>query len=759
MPSDDRCFLLAVFQAFAAEGAIWMFKAFFKLFRLAGLSMGTISLLGWANSANASPLFTLDGPSPFANCDIAGEEGENFPEAEVEPWIDVNPTNPKHLIAGWQQDRWSNGGARSLLSAYSTNGGKSCSAPQVLMRDTDGRAFNDKNAMSTDPNNANYIYAVWDRLFDSTLPAAKRVHGDAAAGARARRPARHNRTATTARPAGWFRCYRLKTRGLIWLPLRDYLILRSYGRCPGDGQTPRETPMTKLKMMTSALSATLLSGVALFAIAGVSQAVPPPTLVSFGSPFGGCSIAGEPGTNFLNAEVEPWIDINPLDPNNLVAGWQQDRWSNGGARGLMSGYSNDGGATWANVIVPGISKCSGGTGDFAYDRSTDPWVTFSPDGSVYFMSLSFNNDRPDGGGGANAMLASKSTDGGASWSPPQVLIRDTDGRAFNDKNAMTADPFDSNYVYAVWDRLFDNTLPSGSTHGDGVANARARHKEAVNRGGNTDNFRSYRGPAYFARTANGGVSWEPAKMIFDPGANAQTIANQVVVLNDGSLIDFYTQINHNGQTSIGYVKSSDHGATFGPGMLAVRTSITTNGTITPDAKESVRDGNILFDLAIDRGNGNLYLVWQDGKQQNIDRVAFSMSINNGSTWSQPVIINKTPTSTNKLRNQAFIPSVEVGTGGKVYVTYYDFRNDKTPGGELTDVWAISCSANCATPNGWGNEVRLTNVSFDMLYAPIARGHFLGDYMGLVSQGAAGVRALYGIAVGPNSNEMVTSLTP
>ena len=47
----------------------------------------------------------------------------------------------------------------------------------------------------------------------------------------------------------------------------------------------------------------------------------------------------------------------------------------------------------------------------------------------------------------------------------------------------------------------------------------------------------------------------------------------------------------------------------------------------------------------------------------------------------------------------------------------------------------------------------------MLNAPIARGHFLGDYQALVNQGAAGVRALFGVAIGPNNNEMVTALIP
>ena len=37
--------------------------------------------------------------------------------------------------------------------------------------------------------------------------------------------------------------------------------------------------------------------------------------------------------------------------------------------------------------------------------------------------------------------------------PAQLLIEDTDPRFLNDKNSMTADPNDANYVYAVWDRL------------------------------------------------------------------------------------------------------------------------------------------------------------------------------------------------------------------------------------------------------------------------------------------------------------------
>jgi len=495
----------------------------------------------------------------------------------------------------------------------------------------------------------------------------------------------------------------------------------------------------------------------------VAQAV-----ISGPTPFAGCNVAMEPGTNFLNAEVEPWVDANPANPNNLIAGWQQDRWSNGGARSVMSAYSTDGGATWNRVVINGINKCTNGTGNYTYDRSTDPWITFSPNGHAYYMGLSFNNDRPDGGGGFNEMWVAKSTDGGATWSAPVELKRDTDGRAFNDKNAITANPFDSNYVYAVWDRLFDNTLPESSdsdrSHGDGVMNARDRRIR--NLGGNTFNTVSFTGPTWFARTTNGGQSWEPARMILDTGPNGQTIGNLVAVLPGGPqgsvVYNFFTHIYRNGKVSLGFMKSLDRGATFGPEQTAQNINVTLFGTATPDDKAPVRDANILFDVAADPANGNLYLVWQDGRLQNVDRVFFSMSRNGGGTWTAPVMIAKTPYSTNKLRMQSFVPSVEVGANSRVYVTYYDFRNDKKDGKEATDYWSVTCNGaagtTCANAANWGNERRLTTASFNMLNAPVARGHFLGDYMGLVKQ-STGVRAVFGIATGPNLNEMVTALIP
>ena len=41
-------------------------------------------------------------------------------------------------------------------------------------------------------------------------------------------------------------------------------------------------------------------------------------LVSGPSPYTGCSTAGQPGTNYLNAEVEPYIAVNPNTAGNII---------------------------------------------------------------------------------------------------------------------------------------------------------------------------------------------------------------------------------------------------------------------------------------------------------------------------------------------------------------------------------------------------------------------------------------------------------
>jgi hypothetical protein len=425
------------------------------------------------------------------------------------------------------------------------------------------------------------------------------------------------------------------------------------------------------------------------------------------SPFASCTVGG-PGTNFVNSEVEPFVAVNPTNPSNIVGVFQQDRWSNGGAHGLVASTSHDGGSTWTESWAH-FSTCSGGTaangGD--YDRASDPWVTFAPNGHAYQISLSASADVT-----VSAVLVSKSVDGGDTWSEPTTLARNVSGFSFgpgfNDKESITADPTNSNFVYAVWDR---SRFPSDNADLTAQMNAA-----------------SIRGDIIFSRTTNGGQTWEPARDILGGNQNEFTIGNQIAVLPNGTLVDIFEDLNGSGaqpspnQFHQSVIRSTDKGTTWSKVI-----DISTDGSVAvrdPDTGAFVRSGAGLPDIAV-APNGTLYAVWSDGRFSGFahDDVALSRSTDGGLTWSTPIRVNASPAGV-----AAFTPSVDVASDGTVAITYYDFRNNTpNPSTLPTDAFAVFSHDGGAT---FGGELRLTKHSFDLDLAPRAGGLFVGDYVGL-----------------------------
>jgi hypothetical protein len=438
--------------------------------------------------------------------------------------------------------------------------------------------------------------------------------------------------------------------------------------------------------------------------------------VSSTSPFLGNNndnIPGQFGTVFLNSEVEPSLAVDPTNPKHLVGVWQQDRWSTGGARGIVTGVSYDGGNTWSLTAVPGISQVTGGP----LPRASDPWVSFAPNGDVYVSSLAAVNVFSP----SQTVYINKSTDGGKSWGPPTAIISDTDPNFFDDKESVTADPTNSQFAYCVWDRItFDpNTFTTTQ-------------------------------PVFFSRTTNGGQSWEAPRDIFDGVPNSGTVGNIIAVLPNGTLVDIFEYSDFNtGITTIDAMRSIDHGATWSAPVAA--NSDEAFGVFDPNTFQFVRTGSGLPAVAVDPRNGNLYTVWEDARFTGLDTVAFSMSKDGGLTWSTPIKISKTPASVPFFEQQAFTPEIAVAANGNVAVTYYDFRNpDSQSSGLPTDAWMIFARGNqdLTNPANWGNEQRLTTSSFDMDLAPNAFGLFVGDYQGLAAGGmnANSFSALFGATV-------------
>jgi BNR/Asp-box repeat len=447
------------------------------------------------------------------------------------------------------------------------------------------------------------------------------------------------------------------------------------------------------------------------------------------SPFASCDISGFliPGeTNYVNSELEPWVAVNPTNPSNIIGVYQQDRYTFGGARGLGAAVTHDGGATWS-ASHPAFTSCAGGTAANGglYQRASDPWVTFSPNGDAYFISLSLTFIGPPSATGT-AVLVSKSTVGGDHWSDPVTLVRnigdaDVAPFFFNDKESITADPFDSNYVYAVWDRL--------RKPGD-AQSVNAEHSFA------------FRGDTLFARTTDGGATWEAPRIIFQRTNLAGTIGNQIAVLPDGTLIDIFDVAHGSGNNAPGFdiqvQRSTDHGETWSqPIEVAPERAVR---VFDPDTGRSVRAGGGLPDIAVDlnsasAGYGNVYAVWGDSfgsgekSAKPHSTIVFTESTDGGLSWSPLARIDRAPGDV-----QAFTPSVQVASDGTAGVTYYDFRNNTPDPGLPTDQWFIHChpTSDCTEPANWAeNHV---DGPFDIENAPLAGGYFLGDYEGLDSIG-------------------------
>lgn len=426
-----------------------------------------------------------------------------------------------------------------------------------------------------------------------------------------------------------------------------------------------------------------------------------------------CNGAPQIGVVYRNSESEPHIAVNPTDVNNMIAGWHQDRWSTGGAQSLGAAYTKNGGSTWNPVVIP-FTRCSGAAPRSAgdYERASDPWISFGPDGTAHYMALSIDDTVNE-----NAMLVARSTDGGATWSAPVVIARSpaqdrVKRSVFNDKNTITADPHDAQLVYATW-TLFRTGITS----------------------------------LVFARSEDGGQTWSPARPIatfgkVTPAENAFFRQGaQVVVLPDGTLVNAFFRIVFD-QVTLRVTFEQAVLRSFDQGRHWTRVDTPVASFISVNARDlelniPVRDAAGLPSIAVNRTTGHLYIAWQDGNANSLglSGVFVARSDDGGATWSAPVRVNQGTVDT----VQAFLPTVAINAQGDVGVLFYDFRNDVAGDAVLSTDVHLSLFGPALNYLG---ERRLTPESFDLRQMVLtgARGYFPGDYVGLGSAGNTFVAA-------------------
>ncbi|MFL6055113.1 MAG: hypothetical protein ACJ72W_19705 [Actinoallomurus sp.] len=124
-------------------------------------------------------------------------------------------------------------------------------------------------------------------------------------------------------------------------------------------------------------------------------------------------VSTDPYTNTTSqhrTEVEPDTFSSG---STMVSAFQVGRFFDGGASGAGFATSTNGGSTWTRGFLPGITKFQG---NGPYDRTSDESVAYDAKHTTWMISSLAITE--SGGVTGAAVVTSRSTDGGLTWTNP-----------------------------------------------------------------------------------------------------------------------------------------------------------------------------------------------------------------------------------------------------------------------------------------------------------------------------------------------------
>jgi hypothetical protein len=365
----------------------------------------------------------------------------------------------------------------------------------------------------------------------------------------------------------------------------------------------------------------------------------------------------------LDSETEPMMSVNQSNRSNVVGMWQEDRWTTGGSRNLVLGTSFDSGRTWANIPLQGVSILAGGefqrvtdpwvdfgpsnrvyafslgfddTGpdnglfvstsadggltwgaqvpviidrqfEFFNDKNAlaaDDWGSSPNRGNVYLAWDRLIEDplgKPFVGTYTGPAMFSRSTDGGASFSTPQVVF----ATGTNKQTIGNVPVVFPNGDVAVLGTYFDN----------------------ASLGKNSQSL-------WIALSRNGGRTFTAPRLVMDmqslpvPGLRTGDTVPMFAVAADGTLYATWQDVRFsNGKrTDVLVTSSRDEGQTWSMPVKANDTPAGAQDAFTPvvavDAKGRV--GILYYDLRDDTST-------KDGAFMTAEWL--TTSTDGGRTWS------------------------------------------------------------------------------------------------------------------------------
>jgi Neuraminidase (sialidase) len=411
---------------------------------------------------------------------------------------------------------------------------------------------------------------------------------------------------------------------------------------------------------------------------------------------------------FTNTTSQHATEVEPDSfsfGSTVVAAFQAGRFYNGGSSDIGFATSTDGGVTWTNGFLPGITNVQGAGNP--YDRDSDPSVTYDPRHAVWMIS---SLPIVESGAEIPAVIVSRSTDGGLSWDNP---ISVTGNVVSSDKDWIVCDSWTHSpfygHCYVEWDDFSQGDL------------------------------------IYMSTSTDGGITWGPP--LSPAGGTAFGLGGQPVVQPNGTVV---VPFEGNG---IQAFRSTNGGASW--------SSAVTVSSVSDHAEAGNLRSSPLPSAAGD-GGGKIYVVWQDCRFRfgcSSNDIVLSTSMD-GVTWTSPARI---PEDSRNSTVDHFIPGIDAdkntsGSTAHLALAYYSYP--------VSNCTVTTCRLNVnymSSANGGATWTVTRRIAGGMQLSRLpytTLGYMVGDYISTsyVKGKAFPVFAVASAKVGGMFNEAIYTIT-